>query len=62
MKNELTPGQLKPKLKMAIKNNRDLAKIGIMPTAYELIGEAGISKTSLIAELAREEEDRKSVV
>jgi ATP-dependent Zn protease len=41
-------------LKYAIENNKTLAANGKMPIAYELIGEAGTAKSSIVEQVAAE--------
>jgi ATP-dependent Lon protease len=51
---ELTIKEIKPILKHIIENNKKLESEGKMPIACELIGAAGIAKTAIIEEVAKE--------
>lgn len=50
---KLTSAELVEVLNYIIKNNQELQKMGQVPIAAELIGEAGLGKTSLIEQVAK---------
>lgn len=51
---ELTLKELKPILKYIIKNNDALEERGITPVAVNIVSEAGVGKSSVIEEIAKE--------
>ena len=51
---ELTIAEVKPIIKHIIDNNKKLEEKGIHPIACELVGTAGIAKTALVEEIAKE--------
>ena len=50
----LSPKEVKEFLNFIIKNNIDLQKDGKKPTSVEVIGEAGLGKTSIVEQIAKE--------
>jgi len=51
---EITGKELKDLLKYVIDNNKNIQEKGDIPAAIEVIGEAGIGKTTIIVDLAKE--------
>lgn len=51
---KLTPSQTRDFLLHIISNNRELQKGGKKPVSIEVIGEAGIGKTSLVDQVAKD--------
>ena len=51
---ELTPKEVKEFLSFIIKNNMELQAAGKKPSSVEVIGEAGLGKTSLVEQIAKE--------
>ena len=54
MNTELLPSEVKSILTDIVNNNVRLAQNGRQPVAINIVGEAGISKTSIVKELASE--------
>lgn len=50
----LNPKEVKEFLNFIIKNNIDLQKVGKKPSSVEIIGEAGLGKTSIVEQVAKE--------
>lgn len=51
---ELTLEEVKPIIKYIINNNKELQHVGQLPIAINVCGEAGIGKTSVIEQIAKE--------
>lgn len=51
---ELDASELKTFVRHIIENNRTLQKEGNKPTSLEIIGEAGLGKTSIVKQIADE--------
>jgi DNA transposition AAA+ family ATPase len=54
METKINIKELKQTLNHFIKQNRDLQSRGLTPVAVNVVGEAGIGKTSAIQQLAKE--------
>jgi hypothetical protein len=51
---QLTPNEVSEFLNFIIQNNIELQKVGKKPSSVEIIGEAGLGKTSIVEQIARE--------
>lgn len=52
----LSPKEVKEFLNFIIKNNIDLQEVGKKPSSVEIIGEAGLGKTSIVEQIAKDNE------
>ena len=50
----LSTKEVKDFLNFIIKNNIELQKVGKKPSSVEIIGEAGLGKTSIVEQIAKE--------